>query len=292
VSPLCEGTKVVHDLLTRLAHRLERTPPMAFRLAVQQALLPGRTPMDQFSHAAEYGFAGVELNHTDRFDVRIEHELIADASRATGVAVAAICTTGRQDPVYPEHEERNRRVHELADLVDVASALGATGVVSVPIRPAAEFDDAQLPDLAIDIYRRVCERLGAGAAAVFLEPLNRYEARFLNRVGQAAMLARMVGHPRIRALADLYHMNIEETSFEAPIEEAGELLGHVHLADNTRQEPGAGMMDYHAAFRALRAIGYDGWLSLECRNLSGPPEVALPACARYLQSVWDEAGVL
>jgi sugar phosphate isomerase/epimerase len=50
------------------------------------------------------------------------------------------------------------------------------------------------------------------------------------------------------------------------------------------------MIDYRPAFRALRAIGYGGWLSLECRNLSGRPEVALPATGTYLAAIWDEAG--
>jgi sugar phosphate isomerase/epimerase len=263
--------------------------PMPLRLAVQQALLPGTTPMEQFRLAADFGFAGVELNHSDRFDVRERRELVADASRETGVAVAAICTTGQQDPVHPSHAERERRVRELVELVDVASALGAAGVISVPVRPSAGFDGAPLPDLAIEIYQRVADDLGEGSAAVFLEPLNRYEATFLNRVGQAAVLARMIDRPRVLALADLFHMNIEETSFDDPILEAGDWLGHVHLAGNTRLEPGVGMLDPLPAFRALRRIGYGGWLSLECR-LSGPPEKVLPASVHYLQAMWDEAG--
>lgn len=263
---------------------------MPIRLAVQQSLLPGRTVGEQFAHAGAYGFAGVELNHNDRFDVRRQIDVISAATEATGVAVAAICTTGSEDPVVPDHEERNNRVTKLVELVDAASALGASGVISVPIRPAANFHDAQLPELAIEIYQRICGHLGEGDAGIFLEPLNRYEATFLNRVGQAAMLARMIEHPRIQALADLYHMNIEETSLSTPIDEARALLGHVHLADNTRDEPGAGMLDFAPAFRALRSAGYGGWLSLECRGLSVPPQEALPASARYLQSVWDETG--
>lgn len=262
---------------------------MPLRLAVQQVLLPGSTPMEQFRRAAEFGFAGIELNHGGRFDVREQRELLADASRETGVAIAAICTTGQQDPVHPDHAERERRVRELVELVDVASALGAAGVVSVPVRPGAGFDEAPLPDLAIEIYQRVADELGEGSAAIFLEPLNRYEATFLNRVGQAAVLARMIERSRVLALADLFHMNIEELSFDEPILEAGERLGHVHLAGNTRLEPGVGMLDPRPAFRALRQIGYGGWLSLECR-LSGPPEQVLPASARYLQAMWDAAG--
>jgi sugar phosphate isomerase/epimerase len=36
-----------------------------------------------------------------------------------------------------------------------------------------------------------------------------------------------------------------------------------------------------AALGALRTVGYDGWLALECR-LRGDPEAALPATSRFL----------
>lgn len=259
---------------------------MPLRLAVQQALLPGGTIAEQLAHAAEYGFAGVELNHNERFDVRRHIDVLAAAMETTGIAIAAICTTGMQDPIVADLEDRNRRVTELAELVDAASALGATGVISVPIRRSSSFTEAQLPELAIELYQRAAGYLGDGDAVILLEPLNRYEATFLNRVGQAAMVARMTEHPRVKALADLFHMNIEETSLAAPITEAGDLLGHVHIADNTRDEPGAGMMDMSPALAALAGINYGGWISLECRGLSAAPEIALPAAVRYLQSCW------
>lgn len=262
---------------------------MPLRLAIQTALLPGSSPAEWFDQAASFGFEGVELNHSDAFDVRRETDTIAKASESSGVKVAAICTTANQDPIVRDQEQRNCRVSELIELVDAASSLGAAGVISVPIRPSADFGDAQLPELAIEIYQRLASNLGDGDAAIFLEPLNRYEATFLNRVGQAAILARMIAHPRIRALADLYHMNIEETRFDEPIEEAGDLLGHVHVADNTRDEPGAGMMNMGPAFAALKKIGYDGWLSLECRGLSTEAKTALPSSIAYMRRVWAEA---
>jgi len=262
---------------------------MPLRLAVQTTLLPGNSPAEWFGHAARFGFDGVELNHGDAFDVRAEFDAIARASDATGVNVAAICTTNNQDPVVQDQDDRNHRVDEIVELVDAASALGAAGVISVPLRRSAHFDDLRLPELAIDIYQRIASNLAPGDAAIFLEPLNRYEASFLNRVGQAAILARMIEHPRMRALADLYHMNIEESNLGDPIDEAGEMLGHVHIADNTRDEPGAGMMDMRPAFAALKRIGYVGWLSLECSGLSGEPTIAFPASIAYLRSNWAEA---
>jgi sugar phosphate isomerase/epimerase len=91
----------------------------------------------------------------------------------------------------------------------------------------------------------------------------------------------------MRLLADLFHMNIEERDPVAALHAARQYLGYVHLADNTRLEPGTGFTDFMAAFRALRDIGYDGWCAIECR-LSGRPDEVLPRSAQYLRSLWGD----
>lgn len=92
-------------------------------------------------------------------------------------------------------------------------------------------------------------------------------------------------------LADLFHVNIEETDLAAPIVDAGELLGHVLIADNNRLQLGAGAMDIVPPFAALWQIDYAGWVSMECYSpsgayIEGEPEIALPETVRYLQSQW------
>ena len=129
-------------------------------------------------------------------------------------------------------------------------------------------------------------RCPSGRSQVYLEPLNRYEAKFLNRVEQGADLAARINHPRVTALADLFHMNIEEAHMGEPIVASAAQLRHVHISDNNRLEPGAGCLDIATSFAALAQIGYSGFVTLECR-LSGPAEETLPASARYLRGLWD-----
>jgi sugar phosphate isomerase/epimerase len=83
-------------------------------------------------------------------------------------------------------------------------------------------------------------------------------------------------------MADLYHMNIEERDPPGALAAAGAHLRHVHLSDSNRLQPGAGHIDFAAAFHALRQIGYDGFMAIECR-LDGPPEAALRESARFLR---------
>lgn len=87
-------------------------------------------------------------------------------------------------------------------------------------------------------------------------------------------------------MAGLYHMNIEEDDPNQPLRDARDILAHVHVCDSNRAEPGAGHIDFAAAGEALRAIGYGGYLALEC----GPrveAEKALRSTVALLRRTMD-----
>jgi sugar phosphate isomerase/epimerase len=267
------------------------------KFGIQTSRLPGETLAEKFVQAREFGFDAVEVAIGPAFDLAERLDEIRRASERAGVPVCAICTHSIHDPLQPEQEERERRLAALADVLRLADELGAAGVVSVPVRRPVAFpdlDDAGLMAFAAETLRAWAETLPAGRSALFLEPLNRYEATFLRRVEQAVELAAAIDHPRVMALADLFHMNIEEASMPAPILAAGPRLGHVHIADNNRLQPGAGFLDFGAPFAALKQIGYTGVISIECSALGGPlagqgPEVMLRETARFLRDQWDRA---
>jgi sugar phosphate isomerase/epimerase len=266
------------------------------KVAIQTLLLPGGDLAEQFANAARYGFDAVEVAVGPAFDLGERFAEVRRASESSGLPVCAICTHPIHDPLVPDPTDRARRFAALADLLRLADDLGARGVVSVPVRPPHAFPemadrDRELFDLAAGEFRRWAAALPAGRSAVFLEPLNRYEAFFLNRVEQAVALAERIGHPRVAALADLFHMNIEEADLGKPLRAAGSRLGHVHVADNNRFEPGAGCLDFRTPLAALKATGYDGYVSIECWSpkgprISGDPETTLPATVRFLRERW------
>ena len=63
---------------------------------------------------------------------------------------------------------------------------------------------------------------------------------------------------------------------------AAAALGHVQVSDSNRFQPGAGHLDWSALLGTLDAIGYDGYLALECR-LRGEPAVAVAAVPGFLR---------
>lgn len=273
-----------------------------FRISIQPSMLPGEGLDEKLFHAARLGFDGVELTIAPGTDLGPLVREADAASRQHGIPISSFCTARDHDPLQPDAAERERRFAALTELIEAADALGAAGVVSVPLRPGLAGHDnedpgqaiAALTDEAVEAFGAWAAGLPQGTGAVFLEPLNRYEARFLTRAGQAAEIARRIDSPRVRALGDLYHMNIEEADSAGALTEAGGWLGHVHVADNTRALPGDGCLEFARPFRALHRIGYTGWLVLECgvpapRVLIEDHETDLPATLAFLRKRMQEA---
>jgi sugar phosphate isomerase/epimerase len=190
-------------------------------------------------------------------------------------------------------------VKRLAGLVQnlrLADELGAQGVIALPIRPPVRLpdlspvadEDALITQLVISTLTSAIEQTAGARAAIFLEPLNRYEARYLRTVAHAADLCRAVGHPRAQLMADFFHMSIEEADIGASLAAVSVPLGHIHLADSNRLLPGLGHTDFVEPFRTLRGNGYRGWMALECR-VAGDPGEMLPAAVRLLKNCWERA---
>ena len=90
-------------------------------------------------------------------------------------------------------------------------------------------------------------------------------------------------------LADFFHMNIEERDIPEAVRTGGERILHVHLGDSNRYLPGQGHTDFRGGFAALREIGYDRFMALEC-SIQGEPDAVLPQCAAYLRECQDGRG--
>lgn len=112
-------------------------------------------------------------------------------------------------------------------------------------------------------FIRFCRELGPVAEeigiTIAIEPLNSKEDNLITSVADGARIMDEVQHPRIRLLADLYHISQDKEPLQNTAD-AGGRLAHTHVADLDRVAPGfadEGEEDFLGFFRALRAAGYD-----------------------------------
>ena len=127
---------------------------------------------------------------------------------------------------------------------------------------------------------------GEGGVPFLYEPLNRYETNLFNRQRPAADFLRHHGLDNVRLLADLFHMNLEESDPAGALRAAGDVIGHVHWADSNRWAMGAGHTDAAPLAQALHEIGYRGYLSAEILPL---PDAAA-AAAGSIRSMREAIG--
>ncbi len=123
------------------------------------------------------------------------------------------------------------------------------------------------PQQARDWLRAALDVLGEHArrhnVPLIYEPLNRYETNLVNTMAAGVELLQSLQTDNVRLLADLFHMNIEETDIAAGILAGGRFIGHVHFVDSNRRPVGNGHMQYGSIVSALHDIGYDGFVSAE-----------------------------
>ena len=135
------------------------------------------------------------------------------------------------------------------------------------------------------------KRWGPIAAAcdvtIVIEPLQVAECNIINTVTEGAELARAANTSNVRVLADFYHMACDGESPDT-IRQAGDLLQHCHTAEKEkRTAPGAAGDDFRPYLKALKDIGYDGAISLECGW--GDMQAEAAASLEEFRRQWDEA---
>lgn len=265
------------------------------RFACQDNLVPGATPAEKLDALARLGFAGVEIQGRQLLEPQAVQEW-ERALRGHSVRAASICAGFRGSLLDPDPAVRRQAADDIRHLLSVAGHLGCTGLIVVPI-----FGPPRVPDLspwrtAVEIEEELllsqlgdlAEHARQAGTHLLLEPLNRYETHLYNRLEQAAVVVRRLGHPGVALMADFFHMNIEEADIASALAAAGPLVAHVHLADSNRKVPGRGHTDFRSGFGALKAQGYRGWAALECR-VDPPALDTLAGALRHLEAAWAAA---
>lgn len=289
------GTMFAADADTSAPSPSPPAQPAQLNLASQEPRLPGRTLKEKVANLVAFGGVGLEVmgNPANRIAE------IKEAIKDTPVRISALCWgADRGSLVSTDEATRRAGVGRLKAALDTAAELDSAGVVFVPIFTRdRNFDADQATRILLDVLPEVGDHAQKLKTHVLIEPLNRAETIYINRIEQAVDICRRVNNPGIAVMGDFYHMGREEKCDEEAFVLAGPLMKHVHLGSYRRVLPGQDIVAGHdversfvAGFRGLQRIGYRGCCSLECGVARGTdPMQAIPESFRFLRRQWQEA---
>ena len=113
----------------------------------------------------------------------------------------------------------------------------------------------------------ICEYAGQKGLSITIEPQNKTNLNNLNTTQEGLSWIESTGITNLFLLLDTFHMDVEDISIVASLVEASAKTCHMHIADSNRCIPGQGSLDFAEILMVLKALKYDGYLSLEVAQL-------------------------
>ncbi len=280
------------------AHAQQAAPaqPAVLKLCSQEGRLPGKNLQEKVENVLKFGGCGIEFGGLNMARAKEIKTTLA----GTGCGVAALCWGSCSgDLVATDAARRQKGIDALKQVLQAAAEAGSTGVIFVPtFHKQSELPPDEITKILVDILPAIGAYAVQVGSRVLLEPLNKGETFYLNRLEQGADICRKANSPGICMMGDFYHMGKEETDDEAAFVTAGPYLHHVHLASRTRVLPGQDKLkdpngaerNFVNGFRGLKRIGYQDYCSLECGLADKTdPMVEIPKAFALLKQQWEEA---
>lgn len=165
----------------------------------------------------------------------------------------------------PDVQIRCRAIARLKDQLDLGRILACPVIIgSMRGMIGKEESYSIVNQRMTDAMKELAEYAEKTDGELVIEAIDRFETNYLRTAQDVLELIEDVGSPRVRVHLDTFHMNLEEQDWRRAILSCKGKLGHVHVADNSRNYPGWGLIDFRQILSLLLEIGYDRSLTLEC----------------------------
>lgn len=276
--------------------------PFEWRFAICNEIMRDWPWEKQCSFAAEVGYQGIEIAP---FTLAESVEEILPAQRAEMRAVAeraGIQIVGLHwllvSPKWlhfttPDEDVRRRTWEYVGKLIDFCADLGGKVMVfgSPKQRNATGgLTREQATQNLIAGLRHLAPHAARRQVQILVEPLDHTQTDVVNTLAEAVEVVKAVDHPAIQTMFDFHNTVDEKEPHEKLVRAHFGYIKHVHVQemDGAYMGAGTGVRDYVPTFRALKELGYSGWVSLEVFQFEpGPEKIARESLKTLRQIVAD-----
>ncbi|QMU30783.1 sugar phosphate isomerase/epimerase family protein [Adhaeribacter radiodurans] len=237
--------------------------------------------------AAQLGFDAIEL-FTASADA-VDTTTLTQLLERSGLNLAAV-GTGAGKVIQgltltdPNPEIRKQAVAFISDMILFGAKFKAPAIIgSMQGNVAPSGDRSQTLEWLAEGLTTLGKIAESNEVNLIYEPLNRYETNLINNLSDGAKFLNSLNTRNVKLLADLFHMNIEESSLPESIRNNRAAIGHIHFADSNRRPVGYGHTSVPEIAAALQEINYDGYLSAEAFPWPNPDDAAQQTITAFNQ---------
>ena len=221
------------------------------------------------------GYDGVEIwggrPHMFRHDLDSElHSLRSLCDELRMVVCNFIPAQYRYPSILCSPNEciRKESVDYIRSAIDNASQMRAP---SISVAPGMTLLDGDLREgwrLLHRSLKEIEEYAGERSTLVLIEPGHRFESNLIATVDDCLRMLDQLRSERFGILLDTGHIHLNGEPFAEVLRKCRGIPLHIHVDDNrgdfdSHLVPGDGSVEFVTFFRALTAIGYGGFLSVE-----------------------------
>ncbi|MHB1485830.1 MAG: sugar phosphate isomerase/epimerase family protein [Saccharofermentanales bacterium] len=250
-----------------------------FKYSITAAFdMPARSPvilrgtMEQCAKkAVEAGYDALEMHLRNPSD--LDGKMMKSIADKYEIGFSAIATgmeyTVNGFSLIDKNETaRAKAVQRLKEHIDLAQVLDCAVIIGIMRSNIPDFMHyTEYENYLAQGLKELAGYAESKKVILVFEAITRYINNYLNNIPETTDFIKKIGSPNLLVHADSHSMNIEDRSIAESLEYCSELLGYVHFSDSNRMYPGAGHIDFKEYLRVLDAIGYKGYISLECLPL-------------------------
>jgi hydroxypyruvate isomerase len=234
--------------------------------------------LDRVRAAHALGFPAIEFWPWRGKDIAA----LATLTKELGIEVAQFTAWGFA-PGLNEARHHERFVAEIEASCAAAKQLGCKRLTVVGGNDVKGMTQADMHAQIVAGLKLAAPIAEREQVMLILEPMNvrvDHKGHCLYGSEAAVRICRAVASPMVKINWDLYHCHISEGDLCGHLREGFDQLGYAQVADHPgRNEPGTGEIHYPRVLRELHALGYRGFVGVEC-NPSKPEADAAQALWR------------
>ena len=152
------------------------------------------------------------------------------------------------------------------------------------------FDRTKAKEQFVSIAKKIAEKASHYNITLALENLNSTETNFITTVEEALEIVKKVDHKNLRLCVDIYHM-LKEGEPPSSILKTKDYVIYCEVAEKEgRTPPGVQGDDFRPYFTALKQVGYNDKIMIECRweNVAAQGEMAFQKLRTQIQDVYGK----